>query len=578
MIHAPAAFFAAAPAFVARRPEQRDLGRLAPNKRLTLGLLIRYRNEDELRHLVALQSDRRSPLFKHYLSNVQWNSTFAPDSVTVQRTLQTLERAGFRVRFVASNRNFALVDGPARLVERTFETELHAVVHDGHVGFANVRSARIPAELSSTVVNIAGLNDFSVAHYRSPAIATAAKASRTATSRTSAAATPSPTPKPVSTSTPPPNPSPEPTLLDNSSTVINQSINGVGHGYGPVALAVAYDFPVMHGYAGRGVHFADVVGSSFKQSDLQNFENAYSIVATGAISHHLVDGGSGPVSPLTDPAYVEANADVDIAIGLAPDINYDAYEFPPTSYDYQVEDALNQVVADNVDDVASASFTDCENFDPAVEYAEGYIAMQGSAKGITFAAATGDFGANECYIFSSTAGPVNAIRGIGVPSADIYYTAVGASSLVVNANNGAYTSEAGWQTSGAGTSIYEALPEWQAATSGSNPAGRNVPDLVLNGGAAPGFQVYFSGSSATEAGTSLSAPAFADMVAEIDQIEGTRNGWVNPRLYQIFNAQGYAWAFRDITTGTNGTQSAGTGFDALTGIGSPKGWELAGEL
>jgi kumamolisin len=70
----------------------------------------------------------------------------------------------------------------------------------------------------------------------------------------------------------------------------------------------------------------------------------------------------------------------------------------------------------------------------------------------------------------------------------------------------------------------------------------------------------------------------AALVAEIDEIQGTRNGWINPRLYQIQNTQGYTWAYRDVITGTNGTQTAGTGYDELTGIGSPLGWELAGEL
>ena len=86
------------------------------------------------------------------------------------------------------------------------------------------------------------------------------------------------------------------------------------------------------------------------------------------------------------------------------------------------------------------------------------------------------------------------------------------------------------------------------------------------------------GSSTPDLGTSFATPAMAALVAEIDEIQGTRNGWINPRLYQIQNTQGYTWAYRDVITGTNGTQTAGTGYDELTGIGSPLGWELAGEL
>ena len=90
--------------------------------------------------------------------------------------------------------------------------------------------------------------------------------------------------------------------------------------------------------------------------------------------------------------------------------------------------------------------------------------------------------------------------------------------------------------------------------------------------------MYFHGTTVPTGGTSLSSPLMAAMVAEVDEVEGTRNGWINPRLYQIFNAQSYGFAFRDITAGTDGLYTATAGYDRESGIGSVRAWELAGEL
>jgi kumamolisin len=49
-------------------------------------------------------------------------------------------------------------------------------------------------------------------------------------------------------------------------------------------------------------------------------------------------------------------------------------------------------------------------------------------------------------------------------------------------------------------------------------------------------------------------------------------GFVNPRLYAA------AGALRDITQGNNGDFSAGPGWDACTGLGSPNGRSIAAAL
>jgi subtilase family serine protease len=557
--------FAAPHAAVVGRPHVRDLGRLDARVPLKIGILFRYRNENELRELVRLQSTRSSPLFKHYLTRAQWNATFAPDPRNVARTLTLLGREGFRISRLADNRGFAIATAPAGIVERAFATQFRAVDVAGRRAYRSVRRPTIPANLPG-IAALSGFDTTSPAAY--PSHRVVAREPRLA------AATATASPLPISTTTPGPNPSPEATLEAGATYV-----RGSNTGYGPVALAVAYDYPVQHGYGGRGRAIATVGSGDFTDSDLSAFESAFADKFTGTIHRVSVDGGPAAPAGTDTPPNLEATLDVEASLGLAPDADFYAYEVDST-YDTAIEDAYNQIDSDDLVDVVSSSFINCENFDPAIEYAEGYLAMQGAAKGITFVASAGDANGLACYVVVAQAGNmgVNAFVAVGVPAADQYFTGVDGTDLVVDLTTGAYVAETGYENGDGGVSVFEPRPNWQASTSGTSASGRTVPDISLDAGNATGYDVYFFNTEVPTGGTSLSSPLFAAMIAEIDEVQGTRNGWVNPRLYQIVNAQGYGYAFRDIIAGTDGLYTSTTGYDEESGIGSVLGWELAGEL
>jgi len=71
-------------------------------------------------------------------------------------------------------------------------------------------------------------------------------------------------------------------------------------------------------------------------------------------------------------------------------------------------------------------------------------------------------------------------------------------------------------------------------------------------------------------GTSAAAPLWAALVARLNQGLGANCGFLNPVLYTKC-ANG---VLRDITVGNNGAYSAGPGWDACTGLGSPDGQRL----
>lgn len=86
--------------------------------------------------------------------------------------------------------------------------------------------------------------------------------------------------------------------------------------------------------------------------------------------------------------------------------------------------------------------------------------------------------------------------------------------------------------------------------------------------------VRADGQDQTVGGTSAVAPLWAGLIALLNQSAGAPLGFAHSRLYQLLGSA----AFRDITTGNNGSYSAGPGWDACTGLGSPDGTALAEQL
>ena len=192
-----------------------------------------------------------------------------------------------------------------------------------------------------------------------------------------------------------------------------------------------------------------------------------------------------------------------------------------------------------------------------------------ATRAITFLAATGDTGTPSGY-----------------PAFSPNVVAVGGTSLTIQ-TNGTYVSETPWNNStgadGGGTSIYEPLPSYQDDVNGVNQAStsfRNVPDISMD--ADPDTGVYvrdtFGGGGWWQVGgTSLATPLMAGVVAVANQgraVNGlpTLNGATQtlPALYSLYgNSTTYANDFHDVTTGSNGTYPAGTGYDLATGIGTP---------
>ncbi len=106
---------------------------------------------------------------------------------------------------------------------------------------------------------------------------------------------------------------------------------------------------------------------------------------------------------------------------------------------------------------------------------------------------------------------------------------------------------------------------------------RTTPDVSIIGGSGEPVDTVnsgatlFAGTKETFAGTSLSSPCWAALIADADQGRalsglGSLTGSTEtlPMLYAL-----PSYVFHDITTGFTG-YNAGPGYDLLTGLGSPK--------
>ena len=215
------------------------------------------------------------------------------------------------------------------------------------------------------------------------------------------------------------------------------------------------------------------------------------------------------------------------------------------------------------------------------------------------------FGANEGNWTASTesafAGSnMTYLAATGDSGAAVSWPAVSPKVLAVGGTRLSYSgsglrSEQGWARTGGGISQYTATPGYQANTvpGVGNLARRAVADVAFNADPATGqyVAVMTPGSAAVSwlsvGGTSLSTPQWAGLiaVANAQRVLAAKAmlGVPHALLYGgIASVPGsYASAFADITQGSNGscsTCTAKTGYDPLTGLGTPNAANLLAAL
>jgi len=195
--------------------------------------------------------------------------------------------------------------------------------------------------------------------------------------------------------------------------------------------------------------------------------------------------------------------------------------------------------------------------------------------GVTFFSSTGDSGCLGNY-----------------PAESPYVVAVGGTTLVLltaappaSPLSNIYGSEIAWSGSGGGISLYEAEPTWQQGV--QTTGFRTIPDVALDAAPSTGVPIYdsYDGYQWVKiGGTSLSSPVWAAFMAIENSLRVAHGGspiqQFLPDLYQtIYPSGSYHLDFHDVTSGSSGGVCvARTGYDYVTGVGTPIGAHLANDL
>ncbi len=196
-------------------------------------------------------------------------------------------------------------------------------------------------------------------------------------------------------------------------------------------------------------------------------------------------------------------------------------------------------------------------------------AQDAAVLGVTICAAAGDGGSSD--------GATDGANHVDFPASSPNILACGGTSL--QSANGTISSETVWNdgsqggATGGGFSVQFPLPSWQSKDGVKPPSGggRGVPDVSGDADPQTGYQVLVDGQSLVFGGTSAVAPLWSGLIALMNQKLGKPLGFLQPVLYGLSSS---SKAFRDITQGSNGSFSAGPGWDACTGLGSPSGSNL----
>ncbi len=505
------------------------------NATLTLDIGLAARDGAGLDAQIAAANDPTSPQYGQHLTNAQYIASYAPTAAQVQAVRDWASGAGLSVDAVSPDNLLVTVHGPAHQVEQA----LHVVVNDyrdaAHSFYSNDRDATVPGDLD--IRAISGLTTIHRFH----------------------------------------------TMLQQGTGARTRTRALRAGGYYPNDFRAAYNMGPVGDGSGQSIGFT-LWGTSVPQSDLNTFASnsgTPAIVGGQAGANGIdwvpVNGGSSDTNEL-----VETAMDVEYAHGVAPNshLTYWLADCAPDATtgncnpsDTGLEQAIS--AAANTTDpnlhVVSNSWGGAEatsTSDPFTSNTNASL-QHAASVGITFYFSSGDQG--------SGSGGANLPS---YPADSPYVVSVGGTTLSTGTGY-AYSSESAWNGSGGGCSTVFSRPSWQTGVVAATCSGRAEPDVAADADPGSGADVYVNGTSQQIGGTSLAAPLWSGMAADLNRYLGANGkplmGFSAPRIYQLANnATTYGRDFHDVTSGSNG-YPAGPGWDEATGWGSTNLANLAAD-
>jgi kumamolisin len=499
------------------------VGPCSPTASITVTLYLRARNQEELQQ--RLQQLSQSHLSEQ-LTPEQFADHYGADPADLDQVRNFAQRHGLRVIEADPARRSVQLSGSISTMQAAFGVQLHDYRHRGSTYRLRQGPVYLPKELQGIVTGVFGLDNRpqADAHFR----------------------------------------------LLSSAAVSQQSFN-------PTDLARLYSFPTSATGQGETIGIIEL-GGGYQQTDLDAYFQQLGVNPAPQVTAISVDGGQNSPTGDANSADGEVELDMEVAGAIAPGAKQKIF-FAPNS-DQGFIDAVTSAIHDPDVSLISISWGQAEsNFTSQSLTAFNQAFQEAGAMGKTVFVAAGDNGSSD--------GQTDGKNHVDFPCSSPFAVACGGTTLQASSGNSSIVSETVWNeesqgkgATGGGVSDFFPKPDYQSQANVPPPqiqgGGRGVPDVAGDADPVTGYKVLIDGTQSVVGGTSAVAPLYAGLFALINELlvksGKPRAGHVQPALYQ--NPQ----IFRDITSGNNGAFSAGPGWDATTGLGSPNGIQIADTL
>jgi pro-kumamolisin-like protein/Big-like domain-containing protein len=570
-----------------------------PMDRMLLVLKRSVEQDTALHQLLDSQHDKASPNYHKWLTPDEFGKQFGAADADLQIVNNWLQTHGFQVGQVSHGRTIIEFSGTAAQVEQAFGTAIHQYSVNGQQHWANASDPQIPAALAPVVAGVRTLHSFR----KKPLVQVEPQQIKA---------------KYVS-GTPP-----QVTFPGNPPL----------HALAPADFKKIYNATsiLSSGIDGTGVSIAVVARSNLLAygQDVTEFRGLFGICCSNSPIIY-VNGPDPGVLPGGEE--VEATLDASWAGAVAPNALIDLVVSASTNTTDGVDLSELYIIDNNLAPIMTESFGGCEAGVTAAE-AEGIAVMaeQAAAQGITYLVSSGDSGSAGCDDPSVT--PEIFGPSVNMLASSPYTVAVGGTMFNEHGQDSKYWSatnsridlgsalsyipenvwnesctpstcgiDAGLWSTGGGSSIFFSKPSWQSGF-GPSDGKRDLPDISLTAAIHDPYLLCLEGSCIPDsqgfisfwavAGTSASAPAFAGIMALVNQQMGGAQGQADYVLYRLAANENFSQCngsstsstpanncvFNDTTVGNNcvpgetgypsscTTYKSAASYDLATGLGS----------
>jgi subtilase family serine protease len=514
-----------------------SVGRLPATQTMQLNIVLPLRNQGELDNFLRELSDPSSGMYRRFLTVPEFTERFGPTQADYDAVVRFAKANGFTVVGGTRDGMDVQIVGPVSAVEKAFHVTMGTYQHptEDRIFYAPDREPTI--NLPFQLWHISGMDNYSIPHPMFVKKSDYAAAHGIDVEKVVSHAT---------------------TGSGPSASFLGSDMRAAY--YGGTALTGAGQNLGLFEYLGTDL--ADL--TTYYKNVGQTNNVPITLLSTDGTSTSCVDTRAGG-----DCDDTEQTLDMTQAIGMAPGL---------ASLVMYIGSTDTAIISAMTTHSPLPTTIGCSwGWTPADPSTLNPYFQKMAAQGQNFFAASGD---------SSTW----SSRNEAWPADNAYVVSVGGTDLITASAGGTWKSETAWVDSGGGISPDAIpIPSWQQISGVINSSNkgsttlRNGPDVSANAN----FTFYVCADQTTctandYGGTSFATPMWAGYIALVNQQLAANGdptiGFINPTIYAQNVTSSYGTDFHDITSGTSGSYSAVTGYDLVTGWGSPNGVGLINAL